>query len=169
MAIKRVFKKRFKGVTVKSGHIYTFKYQAWEHDPRPVVIMMYAIDGIHPRTKHQHRYFQAINFTYIPRSIRKQFARDWSRTYRRTNGNVKFTWELVQRRYPYLKHAVRRYFFKPNYYINELIEVPWEDMEKVVVSTWSKDFSKKLRMSLLGKFRRAMRGRFGFGPDRRRR
>lgn len=169
MAIKRVWKKRFKGVTVKTGHIYTFKYQAWEHDPRPVVIMMYAVDGIHPNTGHQHRYFQAINFTYIPRSIRRQFARDWSRTYRRTGGNVKFTWELVKRRYPYLKHAVRRYFFKPNYYINELMEVPWEDMEKVIVSTWSKDFSKKLRMSLLGKFRRAMRGRFGVTPDRRRR
>jgi len=169
MAIKRVWKKRFKGVTVKTGHIYTFKYQAWEHDPRPVVIMMYAVDGIHPNTGHQHRYFQAINFTYIPRSIRRQFARDWARTYQRTGGNVKFTWELVKRRYPYLKHAVRRYFFKPNYYINQLIEVPWEDMEKVIVSTWSKDFSKKLRMSLLGKFRRAMRGRFGLAPDRRRR
>lgn len=169
MAVKRVYKKRFKGVTVKSGHIYTFKYQAWEHDPRPVVIMMYALDGIHPNTGHQWRFFQAINFTYIPRSIRRQFAQQWARTYQRTNGNVKFTWELVQRRYPYLKHAVRRYFFKPNYYINELIEVPWEDMEKVIVSTWSKDFSKKLRMSLLGKFRRAMRGRFGIRPPTRRR
>jgi len=166
MAVRRIYKKKFKGVEMKSGRIYTFKYQAWEHDPRPVIILMYALQGNHPRTGHQWRFFQAINFTYIPRSVRAQFARDWSRVYQRTNGNVRFTWETVKRRYPYLKNAVRRYFFKPSYYITDIQEIPWEDMEKVIVSTWSKDFSKKIKMSLLAKFRRAMRGRFG-GARRR--
>ena len=165
MAVRRKFNKSFKGVRMRSGHIYTFKYQAWEHDPRPVIILMYALDGIHENTGHQHRYFQGINFTYIPRSIRKTFARDWAKMVQR-NPNMRFTWEMVQRRYPYLKNAVRRYFFKPDYYITELIEVSWEDMEKVIVSTWSKDFSKKLKMSLLAKFRRAMGSRFG-GTRRR--
>jgi hypothetical protein len=159
MAITRKFKKRFKGVTVKSGHIYTFGYQAWENDPKPVVIMMYALDGTHPRTKHQWRFFQAVNFTYIPRSMRRTFASEWTRVLERNQGDVRFTWEVVQRRYPYLKGAVRRYFFKPNYFIKDLKEVPFDMMEDVIVSTWSKDFSKKLKVSLLGKFRRAMRAR----------
>lgn len=146
---------------MRSGHIYTFKYQAWEHDPRPVIILMYALEGTHENTGHQWRFFQGINFTYIPRSIRKQFVRDWKRTWDRTGGNVRFTWEMVQRRYPYLRGAVRRYFFRPSYYITDLMEVPYEDLDRLVVSTWSKDFSKKLKMSLLAKFRRAMRGRFG--------
>jgi hypothetical protein len=160
MAVTRKFKKRFKGVTVKSGHIYTFGYQAWENDPKPVVIMMYALDGTHPNTKHQWRFFQAINFTYIPRTMRRTFAAEWTRVLERNQGDVKFTWEVVQRRYPYLKGAVRRYFFKPTYFIKDLKEIPFDMMEDVIVSTWSKDFSKKLKTSLLGKFRRAMRGRF---------
>jgi len=161
MAVRRKLKKNFKGVQMKSGHIYTFKYQAWEHDPRPVIILMYALEGNHERTGHQWRFFQGINFTYIPRSIRKQFAKDWKKTWDRTGGNVEFKWELVQRRYPYLKGAVRRYFFKPDYYITDLKEVPYDDMEDIIISTWSKDFSKKLKVSLLSKFRKAMRGRFG--------
>lgn len=161
MAVRRKLRKRFQGVDMRSGHIYTFRYQAWEHDPKPVIILMYALEGNHENTGHQWRFFQGINFTYIPRTVRKQFARDWVRTWERSNGNVRFTWEMVQRRYPYLKGAVRRYFFKPAYYIKDLKEVPFEDMEKVIVSTWSKDFSKKLKMSLLAKFRRAMGGRFG--------
>jgi hypothetical protein len=160
MAVTRKFKKRFKGVNVKSGHIYTFGYQAWENDPKPVVIMMYALDGTHPNTKHQWRFFQAINFTYIPRTMRRTFAAEWVRVLERNQGDVKFTWEVVKRRYPYLKGAVRRYFFKPTYFIKDLKEIPFDMMEDVIVSTWSKDFSKKLKVSLLGKFRRAMRGRF---------
>jgi hypothetical protein len=33
-----------------------------------------------------------------------------------------------------------------------------EDMDKVIVSTWSKDFSKKLRSSLIKKFKKAKAG-----------
>ena len=166
MAVRRKHKKVFKGIVWKSGHFYTFKYQAWEHDPRPVIILMYALDGIHENTGHQWRFFQGINFTYIPRSIRKQFINEWKRVWLRTNGNAKFTWETVLRKYPFLKGAVRRYFFKPAYYITDIREVPFDDLDKLVVSTWSKDFSKKLKMSLLAKFRTAMRGRFG-GTGRR--
>jgi hypothetical protein len=158
MAIRRLMKKRFKGVDVKSGHIYTFKYQAWQNDPHPTVVMMYALDGTHPRTGHQWRFFQGINMTYVPRATRRQFIREWTRTLQSTR-SVKFTWEKVQRKWPYLQHAVRRYFFKPNYYIKDIKEIPFDDIEKVVVSTWSKDFSKKVKTSLISKFRRVMRGR----------
>jgi hypothetical protein len=122
---------------------------------------MYALDGNHPNTGHQWRFFQAINFTYVPRTQRRQFAQDWVETFQRTNGNTRFTWELCVRRYPYLKHAVRRYFFKPNYYITKLREIPFEDMEKAIVSTWSKDFSKKIKRSLLDKFKSVMGRRKG--------
>lgn len=161
MAIRRVFKKKFRGVEVKTGHIYRFRYQAWENDPKPVVIMMYALDGIHPTSGHQWRIFQAINFTYIPRSVRKQFAQAWIREYTRSQ-NTKFTWEKVKRQYPYIQNAVRRYFYKPTYYIYDLEEIPFDQWEKVIVSTWSKDFSKKVKSTLINKFRKVMRGRKQF-------
>ena len=156
MGLRRVFKKRFKGVVMKTGHIYTFNYQAFENDPKPTVILMYAIEGIHARTGHQRRLFQCINFSYVPRAIRKQFARSWVREFERTNGNPKFTWETVKRKYPQLKVATRRYFFSPNYYITKLREVPIDQMENVIVSTWSKDFSKKVISSLISKYRKVM-------------
>jgi len=118
--------------------------------------MMYALEGINNRTNHEWHLFQAINFTYIPRTERKRFAKDWMRIMGNSNNNVKFTWQLVSRKYPFLKHAVRRYFFKPNYYIQNLVEIPWEDAEKAIVSTFAKDFSKKVKTSLLNKFRRVL-------------
>jgi len=159
MAIKRVYKKRFSGVNIKSGYIYNFKYKAWENDPQPTVIMMYALEGIHPNTGHQWRFFQAINFTYIPRAQRMMFAKEWKIIFERTNGNVRFTWEIVKKRYPFLKKAVRRYFYKPNYYITGLKEIPYDQMEKYIISTWSKDFSKKIKSSLINKFRRTLKNR----------
>ena len=75
MPLKHVLKKQFKGVSLKSGHFYRFKYQAWEHDPKPVVIFMASIEGIHQNTGHQWRVFQCINFTYIPRAMRKRFLK----------------------------------------------------------------------------------------------
>jgi hypothetical protein len=117
--------------------------------------MLYAIEGTHPKTGNQWRFFQAINFTYIPRTMRRHFADQWVKVFEKTN-NIKFTWETVERRYPYLKHAVRRYFFKPNYYITDIKEIPFEDMEKAIVSTWGRDFSKKIKTALIDKFRRVM-------------
>ena len=106
MAIRRNLRKRFKGVNVRSGHIYKFKYSPWENDPEPIVIMMYALEGINTRadgTKHQWRFFQAINFTYIPRSLRKKFAFEWQKEQTRSRGNAVFTWEKVKSKYPYLQ------------------------------------------------------------------
>jgi len=165
MAIRRVLKKRFGGVVVKSGYIYSFRYQAWEHDPFPLVIMLYALEGTHPNTGHQWRFFQAINFAYIPRAQRRRFAQEWVQTLRQSRGNLRFTWEKVQSRYPYLQGAVRRYFFKPKYYIRNLKEVPLEDVEAVIVSTWNKDYSKRAMMALSAKYKKAAKfmGRRVFG------
>ena len=131
---------------------------AWENDPNPTVVMLYALDGIHPRTGHQWHFFQALNMTYIPKTIRRQFIKEWMVYLQRTK-DIKLTWEIVLTKYPRLKHAVRRYFFKPNYYIKDLKEIPFDEIEKVVISTWSKDFSKRVKTSLLNKFKRVMRNR----------
>ena len=119
---------------------------------------MYSLEGLHPNTGHQFRFIQCINFTYVPRTIRKQFVKEWMIQLQKTN-DPKFTWEKVKSKYPQIQHAVRRYFFKPNYYITKLQQIPIDKIEKEVVSSWHKDFSKKIKSSLLNKFRRVMRNR----------
>lgn len=158
MAVRRVYKKRFKGITMQTGHFYTFRYRPWANDPKPTIILMYALEGRNPNTGHEYRFFQAINFTYIPRSIRKRFIDDWVRILGSTN-DVRFTWQLIKRRYPWLKVAIRRYFFKPNTYINALQEIPLSEVDKYVVSTWHKDFSKKVKTELISKFRNVLKRR----------
>ena len=116
---------------------------------------MYSIEGIHKNSGHQWRVLQAINFTYIPRGMRKRFLKQWMKEIEKP-GQVKFTWKRVQSRWPFLEKAVRRYFFKPSYYIRNLEEIPFDEVEKVVISTWSKDFSKKITTSLLSKFKKAL-------------
>lgn len=154
MAIRVIMRKNFQNVSWRSGHIYKFKYQAWQNDPEPVIILMYALGGIHPTSGHEWRFFQGINFTYIPRAQRRQFAAAWVREWEATGGSFQFTYDRVKREFPYLQGAIRRYFYKPAYYIQNPIEVPLEDMEDVIVSTWSRDFSKKLRTNLIQKFRK---------------
>lgn len=142
---------------------------AWQHDPKPTYVHMYAFSGTHPKTGRQWRFIQGINMTYIPRAQRKAFVNLWLKTMLQTNGNAKFTWDLVQRRYPYLRNAVRRYFYSPNYYITKLQEIPLdeESWNKAVVSTWSKDFSKKVKVSLMSKFKKALGMRKGPSGKRR--
>jgi hypothetical protein len=171
MAVRRVKKKKFKNVNWRSGHIYTFKYHAWHNDPQPVIILMYALQGTHENTGHQWRFFQGINFTYIPRSMRRTFAKKWLREWDRSNGNLEFTWEKVKATYPWMKLAIRRYFFKPAYYINKPREIKREDILDVVTQTYTKDFSKlqkekAARIIRLRKEARKLRGR---GKPRRRR
>jgi len=117
---------------------------------------MYSLEGLNPRTNHQWRFLQCVNMTYIPRSIRKAFAKSWVNTFTKSKGNLKFTYETVKRQYPQLILGIRRYFIKPNYYITNIQEVPFENMEKAIISTWSKDFSKKIRGALTKKYRNVM-------------
>ena len=156
MAIRLRGKRRSHGIVWKTGEIYTFRYQSWENDPQPTIILMYGVEGNHPRTGHQHRYYQGVNLSYIPRGDRRKFVSEWQKIHMDNNGNVEFTWDLVQNRYPYLKNAVRRYFFKPSYYIQNATHISMENAEEAVISTWSKDFSKKVRVELVRKFRSLM-------------
>ena len=159
--IKRQYTKVFKGIKVRSGYAYSFKYVAWESDPEPTVLIMYALSGINPNTGHQWRFFQGLNLTYVPREDRRRLMKDWVQTLGNTNSS-RFTWELIKRKYPYVENAVRRYFFSPSYYITKLREIPFSEMEKVIVSTWAKDFSRKVKSSLLNKFRTVFRNREEF-------
>jgi hypothetical protein len=164
MGLRRGYTKRFKGVSLKSGHFYTFKYQPWEHDPKPVIIFMHTIEGINEKANgklHEWRFIQAINFTYVPRGFRKRFLKIWLKELEKP-GKPKFHWQKVLAKYPYLKPGIRRYFLKPSYYITNLKEVPFDEIEKVVISTLSKDFSKKITTALKSKFKKAMKFRLSF-------
>lgn len=122
---------------------------------------MYSFSGTHPGSGRQWRFFQSLNLTYVARSERRRFANDWMRIFTTTK-NTKLTWDIVKRKYPYIKHAVRRYFYTPDYYITKLREIPFDQMEAAIVSTWSKDFSKKIKSSLFNKFRSIFRNREEF-------
>lgn len=155
MALTIQYTKRFQRVHWKSGHFYKFKYTAWHNDPEPVILLMYAYAGKHPTTGHEWHFFQGINFTYIPREQRRHFVQRWMVYWEQSNGNFQLTWGRIINEFPFAKNAVRRYFYNPAYYIQNPMEVPMEDIENIVVSTWSKDFSKKLRTNVIQKFRKA--------------
>ena len=160
MALHIHYKKKINGVNFISGYCYQFNYQAWNADPRPTYIHMYAFTGTHPKTGRQWRFIQGLNMTYLPRVMRKAFAQDWIKQMKRTNGNAKLTWQIIQQRYPYAGAiATRRYFYSPNYYLYKIKPIPFEQFEEVVVSTYAKDFSKKVKISLLQKFSSSWKAR----------
>lgn len=156
MALRRIYKKKFSNVTWISGHIYSFKYNAWENDPEPVIIFMYAFDGTHPKSGRQWRFIQGINFTYVPRGIRKQFAKTWVKEWNRSKGNTRFTYQKVKRRYPGIMHATRRYMYSPSARISKAKEISFLDWQAAITSTLRKDFSKKVKASLVRKFKSVM-------------
>lgn len=148
MALKISFIHRHGKITMKSGHFYTFKYKGFENDPNPHILMLNKISGIHPKSGHEHRYIQALNLSYIPRKDRKKFVKDWIENFSKSK-NIKFTWDLVKRKYPYLQVSIRRYFYKPNYYITKLEDLDTiEKIQKTIVGNLFKDFSKSIRRKL---------------------
>ena len=76
------------GAAWRSGHFYTFYYNAFRQDPNPVIILMYRLTGVHPRTGNTWNLLQAINLNYIPVNQRKIFVELWVENMRKTNGNV---------------------------------------------------------------------------------
>lgn len=156
MALNIQYTFKQSGITMRSGHFYQFRYQAWANDPKPMIILFYKIQGINPNTGHQWRLIQGVNLNYIPRSHRRLFVNQWQHAYEVSNGNIKFTYEDMKRRYPWLRYGVRRYMTKPTYYIQNAIEIPFEDAEEAVLSTYDKDFSRKVKQELTNKYRRVM-------------
>ena len=166
MALRVLYKKRIKGVTLKSGHVYVFRYSAWENDPIPLYFHMYSFSGTHPKTGRQWRFCQGVNLNYLPRSQRKRFVKEWVKVLKRTKGDMKLTWRIVKTYYPFMDIAVRRYFYSPTYYIKNLKEVPFDDLEKAVVGSFHKDFSKQALRGLASKYKKVKkRGLFGSFKD----
>lgn len=147
--LSRRYQKTYEGVRLKSGHFYKFKYRPFRRDPRPLIIFMHSIEGTHEKSGHQWRLFQAINFTYVPRAMRKRFLKVWLDEMDKP-GNIKFTWQKVLRKYRYIQMGIRRYQFKPAGYITGLEEIPRDRIEKEVIKSLSKDFSKSVATRLRG-------------------
>lgn len=161
MALKIEGKFKFKNITWYSGQLYRFKYSAYNEDPEPLVILLYRFKGYHPKTGRQWRFIQGLNMNYVPRHIRKNFAINWVETLKRNNGNVLLTWDEVKFKFPGIakSDAIRRYFYSPNYYITKAEHIPIENMEEALMSSWHKDFSKKIKMALTRKRRAANKKR----------
>lgn len=152
MGLVRRYKKDYQGVKMKSGYFYKFKYKPYQRDPRPLIILMHSIEGINVKAngkKHQWRLFQAINFTYVPRAMRKRFLKVWLDEMDKP-GQMKFHWQKVLRKYPYIKMGIRRYQYTPQAYITNLEEIPRDRIEKEVIKTLSKDFSKTVATRIRG-------------------
>jgi len=156
MALNVTLNWKSHGIKWKSGHFYTFFYNAWREDPNPIIILFYKITGINKKTGHQWRLIQGINLNYIPRRQRKAFVTLWQKEMERNKGNVEFTWNIVEFRFPYLEMAVRRYMITPQYRIQRAREIPDDELENVVISSFGKDFSRKINMELNAKRQRAM-------------
>ncbi len=156
MALEHKFKSKDKNSTVwfRSGHIYSFRYRAFENDPNPTVLCLYAIKGINPNTGHRWNLLQALNLNYVARQDRRNFLHTWMGILERNHGNIRLTWETILRRYPYLAIACRRYLLDRTMF-RELKEIPLEDIESVVVSTWARDYSRQAQMALLKKYKKA--------------
>jgi len=140
----------------KSGHVYSFKYNAWENDPEPLIILMYSLEGTHPKTGRQWRFFQGINLSYVPRNIRKQFANTWIKEFEKRPDNpqnIRFTYLKMKRRYPGLLGAVRRYMHTPKDRIQKPREIPIQEFQKALNISFAKDFSRKAR-SIFKKLRK---------------
>ena len=124
----------------KSGHFYNFWYKNFENDPIPTVVMLNCIRGTHPNTGHYHNYIQCINLNYVPRPYRQRFVNMWLPLLKRNHGNVRLTWERVISQWPFMKIAVRRYLLN-RHYIRYQREIPFEDVQREVVSTFLRDYS----------------------------
>lgn len=159
MALKINGNFKFKGIRWRSGHLYKFKYSNWYEDPNPLVIVLYKITGIHKNSGHQWNLLQAINMNYVPRHIRRNFAINWVQSLERNNGNVLLTWDEVKAKFPGLakSDAIRRYQLKPNYMIQNPEYVPIEKMEEALISSWHKDYSKKIKLALTRKYKSAQK------------
>lgn len=153
MALKIHKKKKIGGTTFLSGHMYKFNYQAYQNDPEPSALMINILSGYHPKTGHEHHYIQCINLSYIPRKDRKKFVDIWQREMDK-NKNIEITWKKIKAQYPYIQEGIRRYLYKPRYYIRRIQWIPPQEWQSEVVRSWHKDFSQQIRKKIASKLKR---------------
>ncbi len=92
----------------------------------------------------------------MSRTYRQRFVSDWSETFYTTR-NFKLTWNKITRQYPDMKVATRRYFYNPRYYIRNLRLIPQGDVQKEVVGTLMKDYSRQAKIEFWSKLKAAQR------------
>lgn len=158
MTLKIAKSKKINGTTFKEGHCYEFNYQAYQNDPKPLIFFINSIFGTHPNTGHQWRLIQAININYIPRKDRKRFVEVWEKEMSKGKG-VEFSWSRIKSQFPYIEEGIRRYSFKPNYFIRNIRYIPPDKWREEVVKAWHKDFSGAIRRKIASKLKRIFTGR----------
>ena len=156
MGLKVDYQFRLNGMEWNSGYFYTFRYRAYGQDPQPLIILFYRISGINPSTGHQWRLFQGVNMNYLPRSHRRLFLMQWQNYYETSGGNIKFTYDMMKRRFPFMRYAIRRYMTKPAYYVQNPYEIPMDKVEEAVMSTFDRDYSQKIKQELVQKYKDVM-------------
>lgn len=135
-------------VWFRSGHFYNFHYTQYANDPIPTVVMLNWVHGSHPNTGHKHNYIQCINLSYIPRNYRKKFVDAWLPTLTLYKGDTRLTWKKIVSRWPFMQMAIRRYIIKKNY-IKYAKEIPPNNVNDFVISTWLRDYSKMAMKQLV--------------------
>lgn len=155
--LKIFYKFKHDSVQFKSGHFYKFKYDGYENDPNPTIVLLYAIKGIHPKTGNQWNLMQALNLNYIPKKDRKIFVKIWKKHMEKTK-SIKLTWHMITKQYPYLKASIRRYLLKPKYYVRKCEAISFDDIDKEVVKSWHKDYSSVIKRKFASKMKRLFVG-----------
>lgn len=150
MTLMQRYIKKEKTFWFRTGYIYSFRYKNYENDPTPTIIVINAISGKHPVTGHKHNYLQGINFSYIPRGRRKWFINKWRTVMEKYNGNVRFTWPFIVRKYPWMIIAIRRYLLGMNY-IKKPIHIKYEFLDKYVEQKIIRDYSQQAILNTIKK------------------
>jgi len=154
MAIRRIYEITYRGTKLRGGHFYTFDYDRYENDPSPMILLMYEVKGIHPRTKHYHSYLQGWNLSYIPKKLRRAAVEQFMRMAARKRPEVAFSgWKYDAHRkhirigwkwFPaYMELAIRRYLTAPPGHIKGLKEIPFEYIETALMDIEHKDYFRK--------------------------
>jgi hypothetical protein len=127
MALTQRFRSQRGAVKLRSGQFYSFRYTAFQHDPEPLVLFLFYRKGKNPSTGHQWNLYQCINLHYLPQRERMAFFNFYKRSLRgrfeRFIGRL--TWRAIERRYPSLVPATRRY--NPRF-IKSLWRIDTEDI-----------------------------------------
>jgi hypothetical protein len=168
MAIRFRYNVQYGDVSFRSGNFYEFGYKRFENDPEPMIIFMYHVQGIHPRTGHFHNYIQAINLSYIPKNTRHGFVRNW--VDKHFNPRTQEAYRGIKFNYPAdvpgnLKVAIRRYFIKGGY-ISNPHEIRYDAIDARLAGISGKDYFSR---AVIQRARRLLeRPKMGFKKKRRR-
>lgn len=127
--IKVNYRKKFKKVWLLSGNWYSFFYKGASVDRIPFILLMGWYSGISNR-QTEYRFIQGINCNYLSPRVRNQFYKTFFYYYQQT-ANIKLTWRKLINRYPWIKQKgiIRRYFYKPTTYIQQLKHIDFESPE----------------------------------------